>query len=33
MPKINGVQPRDYITFPEPQEPAAAPNRGERKAA
>ena len=26
-------QPRDYITFPEPQETAAAPKRGERKAA
>ena len=34
MPKLNGAQPRDYITFPEPQEaPAAAPKRGERKAA
>ena len=34
MPKLNGAQPRDYITFPEPQEaPAAAPKHGERKAA
>ena len=34
MPKLNGTQPRDYITFPEPQEAAsAAPKRGERKAA
>ena len=33
MPKTNGALPRDYITFPEPQEPAAAPKRGERKAA
>jgi hypothetical protein len=33
LPKANGVQARDYITFPEPQEPAAAPKRGERKAA
>jgi hypothetical protein len=34
MPKLNvGMQPRDYITFPEPQETPAAPKRGERKAA
>ena len=34
MPKLNGTQPRDYITFPGPQEAApAAPKRGERKAA
>ena len=34
MPKLNGnVQPRDYMTFPEPQEAPAAPKRGERKAA
>jgi hypothetical protein len=34
MPKLDGiVQPRDYITFPEPQETPAAPKRGERKAA
>ena len=33
MPKLNGAQPRDYITFPEPQETPAAPKRGERKAA
>jgi hypothetical protein len=33
MPKLNGAQPRDYITFPEPQEAQAAPKRGERKAA
>ena len=34
MPKLNGsTQPRDYITFPEPQETPAAPKRGERKAA
>ena len=33
MPKLNGTQPRDYITFAEPQEPAAAPKRGDRKAA
>jgi hypothetical protein len=32
--KLNGTQPRDYITFPEPQEATpAAPKRGERKAA
>jgi hypothetical protein len=30
--KFNGVQPRDYITFPEPEE-AQAPKRSERKAA
>jgi hypothetical protein len=34
MPALNGsLQPRDYITFPEPQEAPAAPKRGERKAA
>jgi hypothetical protein len=34
MPKLNGTQqPRDYITFAEPQEAAGAPKRGERKAA
>jgi hypothetical protein len=34
LPKLNGIgQPHDYITFPEPQETAAAPKRGERKAA
>ena len=33
MPKLNGTQPRDYITFPEPQEAPVAPKRGERKAA
>jgi hypothetical protein len=34
MPKPGvGAQPRDYITFPEPQETPAAPKRGERKAA
>jgi hypothetical protein len=34
MSKLNGsAQPRDYITFPEPQETPAAPKRGERKAA
>ena len=32
MPKLNGTQQRDYITFPEPQETPAAPKR-ERKAA
>ena len=33
MPKLDGgKEPRDYITFPEPQEGAAA-KRGERKAA
>jgi hypothetical protein len=31
--KLNGAQARDYITFPEAQEPVAAPKRGERKAA
>jgi hypothetical protein len=31
--KLNGVAPRDYITFPEAQEPATPPKRGERKAA
>jgi len=34
MPKLNGsALPRDYITFPEPQEAPVAPKRGERKAA
>jgi hypothetical protein len=34
MPKSGvSAQPRDYITFPEPQETPAAPKRGERKAA
>jgi hypothetical protein len=33
MPKLNGAQPRDYITFAEPKDAAAAPKRGERKAA
>lgn len=33
MPKLNGTQPRDYITFPEAQEAPAVPKRGERKAA
>jgi phasin protein len=33
MPKLNGAQPRDYITFPEPQEAPAVPKRDERKAA
>jgi hypothetical protein len=33
MPKLNGIQPRDYITFAEPQETSAAPKLGERKAA
>ena len=33
MPKLNGAQPRDYITFPEGQETPPAPKRGERKAA
>jgi hypothetical protein len=33
MPRLDGTQPRDYITFPEPQESSAAPKRGERKAA
>ena len=33
LPKLNGAQPRDYITFAESQEPAAAPKRGDRKAA
>jgi hypothetical protein len=34
MPKASvGAQPRDYITFPEPQETPATPKRGERKAA
>jgi hypothetical protein len=33
MPKLAGVQPRDYITFPEPEENSAAPKRSERKAA
>jgi hypothetical protein len=32
-PKLNGSQPRDYITFAEPQESSAAPKRGDRKAA
>ena len=33
LPKLNGAQPRDYIAFTEPQEPAAAPKRSDRKAA
>jgi hypothetical protein len=34
LPKANGAEPRDYITFAEPQEqPAAAAKRGDRKAA
>lgn len=33
LPKSDGTRQRDYITFPEPQEPAVAPKRGERKAA
>jgi hypothetical protein len=33
MPKLNGAQPRDYITFTEPQDAPAVPKRGERKAA
>ncbi len=33
LPKLNGAQPRDYITFPEAEETPAAPKRGERKAA
>jgi hypothetical protein len=33
MPKLNGAQPRDYITFAEPKDTAAAPKRSDRKAA
>jgi hypothetical protein len=33
VPNLNDAQPRDYITFPEPQETPAAAKRGERKAA
>ena len=33
MPKLNGTQPRDYMTFAEPTEPAATPKRTDRKAA
>jgi hypothetical protein len=33
MPKLNGAPPRDYITFPEPQEAPSVPKRDERKAA
>lgn len=34
MPKLNGSQPRDYITFAEPKESAPAPKQqGDRKAA
>jgi hypothetical protein len=33
IPKLNGIQPRDYITFAEPQETSAAPKLGDRKAA
>jgi hypothetical protein len=33
MPKAEGMQPRDYITFAEPQEAATAAKRSERKAA
>jgi hypothetical protein len=32
-PTTDAAETRDYITFKEPQEPAAAPKRGERKAA
>jgi hypothetical protein len=33
LPKLNGAQSRDYITFPEPEEGAPPAKRGERKAA
>lgn len=33
MPKLNGAQPRDYITFAEPKDSATAPKQGDRKAA
>lgn len=33
MPKLNGAQPHDYITFAEPEATAAAPKRSDRKAA
>jgi hypothetical protein len=33
MPKLNGAQPHDYITFAEPEAAAATPKRGDRKAA
>ncbi len=33
MPRLNGTQPRDYMTFAEPKEEAAAPKRSDRKAA
>jgi hypothetical protein len=34
MPKLNGSQPRDYMTFADPKgEEASAPKRGDRKAA
>jgi hypothetical protein len=33
MPRLNGAQPRDYITFGDPQESSVQGKRGERKAA
>ena len=33
IPKLNGSQPRDYMTFAEPSETAATPKRSDRKAA
>jgi len=33
MPGLNGAQPRDYITFPEPKETSAEAKGSDRKAA
>ena len=33
MPGLNGTQSRDYMTFAEPKDAAAAPKRSDRKAA
>jgi hypothetical protein len=33
MPKLNGTQPRDYMTFAEPNDAAAAAKRADRRAA
>jgi hypothetical protein len=33
LPKLNGTQPRDYMTFAEPKDSAATPKRSDRKAA
>src|SRR2546421_7591385 len=33
MPKLNGTQPHDYMTFAESKDTSATPKRGDRKAA